>query len=630
MEKKQLNLSAPLLSARRYSSPLRSCGEEVRAEAAPNSIPANKCKFLGEVVKPGTVPFTWEQIPGRAKSFQVHIPEYKEPPRLPPGRTMSGVKSGELRFLRPHNKFSGELCVIKPPTRFLSGELPMLRSQNRPSSFPVHDMVNSAQLNKPVIHKASSDSGSDTDDDPTFSDALDALESYSMNCSTSGLSSSELPVAKTCAYSSSTDVGNRDFMMNRFLPAAKAMALESPQYASKRQTVAIEPPQLSKVIVPKIVKTTPQKNMALTLYTGQDIGSQHSEDEEENEQGFDESRSISIKACGFFPWFCSRNALRLLNPVPAVKVKTKSALASASKVGRLVKNASYKSPSRMNSKGVLPIQHKNKADHITKSCELNRIESKPSNIRSRPMFYSGELPTRNGNLQSRNGGLSPYRNYKRSSVSPLRSESPHSPFHNGVGYLIVPKRVDEHKSKPNDRALNMSGPLSFNQRKFQGSCPGSPVTEKTLYVDSVNIIRRRQTSGRMDIIKARGISRSTTHSQRSSIECQTDDILSKMTRSSKAARIGSQQANSRGRELVLRTEDPALLPPPLPKSPSESWLSRNLNAVSPRNSVSQTPPNNATTKWETIVRSNHLRYDHGRYSEELVARLPHKQSHRKK
>ena len=74
--------------------------------------------------------------------------------------------------------------------------------------------------------------------------------------------------------------------------------------------------------------------------------------------------------------------------------------------------------------------------------------------------------------------------------------------------------------------------------------------------------------------------------------------------------------------------------PPLPKSPSESWLSRKLPSVSPRGSVSNSslhlkvhsgklsakdPASGA--KWETIVKSSHLRHDHRWYSEVIKHNL---------
>lgn len=71
-----------------------------------------------------------------------------------------------------------------------------------------------------------------------------------------------------------------------------------------------------------------------------------------------------------------------------------------------------------------------------------------------------------------------------------------------------------------------------------------------------------------------------------------------------------------------------LLPPPLPKSPSESWLKRTLPIVSSRNSSSRSPLGmhlhsrvqasktlSDDPKWETIVRTANIQHGHLRFSE---------------
>lgn len=87
---------------------------------------------------------------------------------------------------------------------------------------------------------------------------------------------------------------------------------------------------------------------------------------------------------------------------------------------------------------------------------------------------------------------------------------------------------------------------------------------------------------------------------------------------SKAADQGIDKAGS----------DYSPLPPPLPKTPSESWLWRALPSATSRNSFPQSyvgtrfnPKNQepkipaTDTKWETIVKTSYLHHDHVRYSE---------------
>lgn len=250
-----------------------------------------------------------------------------------------------------------------------------------------------------------------------------------------------------------------------------------------------------------------------------------------------------------------------------------------------------------------------------KSCELQ----KPPTY-TRPTFYSGELQTRSS---------SPYRTSRRSIVSPFRNESPHNIYQNNVGFLAVPRRVDSFEDSRSENPQKGSKRFEDLGRKKRNSRTTTPAEKK--HVESVNIAKvshsilnlpknKRQTvdksieeavkleyGGRLALMKARG-----------------------MTESEK------QNTNS-CRELVLVSADDtsivqSSLTPPLPKSPSESWLSRQLPSasprVSPRNSVSYSSlnsmllsrnqnvkPPTSGAKWETIVKSSHLRKDYGRYSE---------------
>ncbi|KAJ7968713.1 DUF688 family protein [Quillaja saponaria] len=92
-------------------------------------------------------------------------------------------------------------------------------------------------------------------------------------------------------------------------------------------------------------------------------------------------------------------------------------------------------------------------------------------------------------------------------------------------------------------------------------------------------------------------------------------------------------ADDSGNVIADSLQSPA--PPPLPKSPSESWLWRTLPLVSLRNSFlsssnggsqSHTKKKGSSmtcthTKWETIVKSSKLHHDHVRYSEELTSHV---------
>lgn len=76
-------------------------------------------------------------------------------------------------------------------------------------------------------------------------------------------------------------------------------------------------------------------------------------------------------------------------------------------------------------------------------------------------------------------------------------------------------------------------------------------------------------------------------------------------------------------------------PPPLPKSPSDSWLCRTLPSLSTKNPSSRSyvgtgiSPNNQSCKplcsdpkWETIVKTTKGHQQHLRYTEEMMTLTP--------
>ncbi|GMH19548.1 hypothetical protein Nepgr_021389 [Nepenthes gracilis] len=606
MDKKQLNFSVPLLSVRRYASLLHSPLEEK------DSHPSLKSDSnLGDVVKPGSVPFCWEQIPGKAKG-RSEFNHHEEPsniPQLPPARLLgtgpwtSVNKSGEQkRFRPPHNyKFSGELIISS------------LRDISSCVARSERSMEGGGQ-------NAISDSETNN------ADALDTfsqLESISINCSIGGSSGPEHPPGAEPRGPFTTD---QVFLMNRFLCAAKAMTLESPQHASRKQLEVFERAREVKAVVP-IVQGLPRmaQNVADISPHGESDDGDHSCALPSN---------VSVKACGFLPWFCSKkNSLRFLNPVPAMKVGTKSALSSASKIGRLVKAASARSPIRTSTK--------DKVDSGVKISELPGTGSKQKG-RCKPMYYSGELSCTNS---------------RRGAISRRKNESPHSFLHKGVGFLALSKGVNQ-PNRYEPELQGKGGPWISKE-------PSSPIVEKTLYIDSASIPQANASSleikwrvdgsqngvgavtesmtspprFRLDIMNAGGIGGPPLVSEAVGGRPPSSFEVGRPAEKTNVPAFDRMNMPTDGkinvsRELIVK-ENQCPLPPPLPKSPSDSWLSRNLTSVSPRNSFSHSNIRNKAqpgkqinakapasgTKWETIVKNSHLRYNYGRYSEELVTHV---------
>ncbi|KAF7146492.1 hypothetical protein RHSIM_Rhsim04G0074600 [Rhododendron simsii] len=95
MEEKQLNFNRPLLSLRRFPSTVSTETDEKKrtGKSLPNvrRIPCYRPELKsGPVRIPGTVPFVWEQYPGRPKAKAESHTQTRSPiiPKPPPGRVL--------------------------------------------------------------------------------------------------------------------------------------------------------------------------------------------------------------------------------------------------------------------------------------------------------------------------------------------------------------------------------------------------------------------------------------------------------------------------------------------------------------------------------------------------------------
>jgi len=233
---------------------------------------------------------------------------------------------------------------------------------------------------------------------------------------------------------------------------------------------------------------------------------------------------------------------------------------------------------------------------------------------SNHLTYLSDSPTADG--------LSPQRRSNNSGISPYRNEPSQSPFHEGKGFLGVPRR-DRKGSK-------MDGSDSFEKDSenywvvtphHSSQCESgsiSPAVERTLHVYTVHMpkIPMSKSSSPDTSSDNKGITRSSdedseveAQSQRmdESIVLETRDrdaLQSKVTEiiaagpkictESSACGVvvdnnGLRSNDTDDSRLSLKENNqvknvsnptPSLLTLPLPNSPSESWLSRTLPSVS--------------------------------------------------
>ncbi|KAM5587956.1 hypothetical protein ABKV19_006418 [Rosa sericea] len=697
MEGRKLNFSAPLLSVRRISATPVSTNADTgkvtpRLANGRHTLPLPKSDFsLEQVTKPVAVPFHWEDIPGRSKEGEELKIQSREAasvtPRLPPGKIVDGKK-------KPLEKERADQKAITPYLK----------------SYSSNENAMEAKCSKErVIERRASKFEDEVD---VYSDAQETLspptESFSMNCSATGTNQSH-----SANVQPSIDPQTRDFMMKRFLPAAKAMALETPHVALKKQQYSApleQPRQVTRVIRQE---TSPLPNqqrshMELVLY------SQYKEEEESEGEvdEYDQPGYISPKGCGLFPRLGLRNSLCPL-PVPAMKAKARALMSCSSSVAipgktthsrshsplkQVIKTTNSQSHSQPLNKVIKPAKIQSHSQPFNKvikpansqsHCQpLNkRDQGAAYNLKVDRGFYSGELPRLMNNqaaqsIQFRHSGeqpkgrSSPFRQSRSPCISPYRNERPKSPF-TGAGFLGVPKeenvKANSSKFNMNDKVGHKSQEVLSHQRNKQGPYTVIPMIEKTLYVDTVNTTKTSclsssslYTKERVDsavedlrtLLKRSGMEETSAGeslfqdikrltnfesngiSEPAALESVEDSLSSFSDISHIKGQVVAVEDSQLGLDMRsddIMKEDPgnantivvqSPLPPPLPKSPSQSWLSSTLSSIPSRNSVSSgskrhtkrsgSKTSSTGTKWETIVKTSNLHHDHVRYSEELI------------
>ncbi|KAF5732545.1 hypothetical protein HS088_TW17G00072 [Tripterygium wilfordii] len=444
MEEKQLDFNQPFLSVRRFTSTVASSeakNNRKRDNSKPKipSLPAYRSELKsGPIRNPGTVPFLWEKTPGKPKDerkLQTHALQ------RPPGR----------------------IFYAKQQTSNTGSDGKTATQSHRDTT--ISSSGNASYLDESVAKYGNSKnemeettSSSSDDGDEAYVDALDTLsqtESSFFNCSVSGVSGLDGPDMKPHGIFS-TDPQTRDLMMGRFLPAAKAMASESPQYTFRKQPVAREqqPRQMKQLVsVEKRRPLNQNRPNNMAHYMQRNVV-EESEDEDED---YNAPRSSSIKVCGLLPRFCLQ-----LNPVPGLKKHTHGPVFS-------VRRARAKS------------------SYATSCAESESEHGKGSGF----VQCSTTTELREELSQIRYGSDS--RKLDRSSMYNLLQGDGGSPcHHDDKGSLALSEDSKDPGVSSSDRsskgARNFRELLACDSSKWE-SDSASPLVEKTLYVDSVHKVK---------------------------------------------------------------------------------------------------------------------------------------------
>uniref|UniRef100_A0A1J3K6Z2 Uncharacterized protein n=1 Tax=Noccaea caerulescens TaxID=107243 RepID=A0A1J3K6Z2_NOCCA len=421
-----------------------------------------------------------------------------------------------------------------------------------PLKCPLEKAMIDGDLTRQQVEEESED-----DDDDVFSDALDTL---SLKHSISGNAEETQP---PMPMPSEEDPQCRDFMMNRFLPAAKSM--QQPQYALKRQPV-----RQIRDIVPAENLATPKRYESITTPPSYYHGTCDDEESEDDDDDDEDDEYLSKRGCGMMsPQVCFKNSIgMLLKDKPNSQVKS-------SKVSQL--------KSRFQSVKKLAL------DSIYKQKPIvgNKFEQYESSL---------SMPS------------SPYR--QTSCMSPYRSVGNSSPLHPS-GFPGTRKEAEIMRANRLNKHIRKSQDLLYPKSIRSQESSTSSVMEKTLYVvDTENNSPEANSSLPETMETISEEPKAILLQLQESVEpaLSTSGGIKKME-----ADDGFGKNNSSGSDL-----SPQLAPPP-PKTPSDSWLFRNLPSRSylfypPKTNIEQ--HSTSVTKWETIVKkTSYMHRDHIRYSQ---------------
>ncbi|KAL0310622.1 UNVERIFIED_CONTAM: hypothetical protein Sangu_2356900 [Sesamum angustifolium] len=594
MEERQLDIRAPLLSMRRFSSPSYS-SELLNSQVTRNfgsshqqSPPLNKSDWeYVKVTERASVPFQWEQIPGRPKcevQIQVHtLAESSNTARLQtpgrvavPSRYNSGERSNDQNIYRPQIE------------AFFFGDHATLLEK-------LHESLN-----------CKDESGTVSDGD-AYSNTLQT-ESWSLNYSVSGLSGYQSSGVKPSG-TFSVDRQTRDFMMDRFLPAAKAIVLELPKHIVKKPNE--QPKPVKKVVSGERNRLLGHSGSYPLRYYIQYTDSVESEDGAHK-------YTFPVKKSGkrrlIIPLFCAKDSLCLLSSSPGMKSKFHAPTSSAADARRLARNAHSRPSDKNNS----PVRPKSKSKSGLLSRDLPEIKNKLTG-------NSNQLISSHITNES---GVSPFRRYRSCSISPSRNKSQNSPF------LDLPKEFGNYTANKIDSSrkfFEFLQDVSKNQLCKRGSGPSPTVdaVEKTVFIDCPS--KANQDTSCPNTLK---------EGRKPSPKSESTDKIRPSTCASKLVYVAKEMGDikpnhrldqeSRAIEFTAKEDiDPAPfkppLPPPLPKSPSESWLWRTAPSIYSGNPFSKSQNGIrkkrdqkgyiTDTKWESIVKTSNLRHDDVRHSE---------------
>ncbi|XP_047056828.1 uncharacterized protein LOC124663133 [Lolium rigidum] len=580
----------------------------------------------GPLRHPGAVPFVWEQSPGRPKSVRTRR---AAPPS--PAPSSHHPRPSEDEGPGGATPYHDALCL---------GQREHAPPYHVPAATAAARKVEWAELEAKTEAKAPevlsvADVLRDQDEEERFSDAQDTLsrtESFTVNCSVSGLSGVP-PDRPAAGAAAPPDPDARGFMMDRFLPAAQAVAVGSPQYTFRKAGTATgssarehahaswraggDDDRARRTPVQLPYQHLPPNYLSCNYPRHEEPV----EEEEEDDDGDDvqSTRGFASKGCGLLPGLCVKTSLLLLNPVPAMK--NGKARGRGRGRGLPSKGRGQNAPSPL----ARSSQNKNLGcdsngryweevyKHKLEQKYVHQAEDKRSKMTSESnhLTFWSDSQTADGSSpfhQSIGGGVSPYRRDVALSSSPKES----------VSFEVRDR--DEKMSRSNGSSSlgidhDHGSLVGSDHSSFKGSSSMSSGVDKTSHEDSMDhragidsetshlaLLPDPKPSlnpgsdvqlGGKPTVESNSI-REVTDNGPSTERITEVPEPAVLTPSRNAGLVKFDDTKTStydtSRDVPVRSEESIavkkesrplqyLMPLPVPKSPSDSWLSRNLPSV---------------------------------------------------
>jgi hypothetical protein len=294
----------------------------------------------GPIRHPGAVPFVWEQSPGRPKSVRTRRPAPPSPAPSSHHHPRPSEDEGAGGATPYHDALGDRdpaplynpVAAAVPRNGAAGRKVQWEEAEPKIEPKAPAEVLSVAD----VLRDKEEDAG---DDEERFSDAQDTLsrtESFTVNCSVSGLSGvQDRPAAATTA--SPTEPEARGFMMDRFLPAAQAVAVGSPQYTFRKAGATAtgssarehahapswrtggDDDRARRTPVQLPYQHLPPNYLSCNHPRRQERVEEDEEEDDDDDCDVQSTRGFASKGCGLLPGLCVKTSLLLLNPVPAMK-----------------------------------------------------------------------------------------------------------------------------------------------------------------------------------------------------------------------------------------------------------------------------------------------------------------------